>query len=410
MSSSEERDAWTAGSLVTAAPALDEATPCALVEAFFTEHATLLAAAVLRGQRPIGMIERNAFFARWVRPFHRELYERRPITALMNREPLVVDAQTSLTELSEMIRTDHAGAGFAGFIITEGGRYLGIGTTLQLIGRIADKAQRREREAQAAWQAAERANRIKSEFLATMSHELRTPLNAIIGFSELMMGGAFGAIDNPRYAEYLTDIHRSGEHLLSLISDILDLSKAEAGRLELREEVVDLAETVGTALRLVSTRALRSGIALSATLSPDLPCLMADRRKLQQILLNLVTNAVKFTPPGGRVEITAEEAAKGGITLSVADTGCGIAKDDIPKALEPFGQVGRQAAREQEGTGLGLPLTRRLVELHDGRFTLDSVLGVGTIVTVWLPPARLVVRADDRIVQASAASRRLTAS
>jgi two-component system cell cycle sensor histidine kinase PleC len=410
LSAREESDAWTARSLATATPALDESTPCATVESFFMEHPALLAAAVLRGDRPIGLVERAGFFARWVRPFHRELYERRPITALMNREPLIVDAGTSLTELSQMISADPAGAGISGFIITDGGRYLGIGTALQLVGRIADKAQRREREAQAAWQAAERANRIKSEFLATMSHELRTPLNAIIGFSELMIGGAFGAIDNPRYVEYLADIHRSGEHLLSLISDILDLSKAEAGRLELREEVVDLAETVGAALRLVSTRALRAGIALSATLSPELPHVTADRRKIQQILLNLVTNAVKFTPPGGRVEITAEEAANGGITLTVADTGVGIAKEDIPKALEPFGQVGRQAAREQEGTGLGLPLTRRLVELHDGRFSLDSVLGVGTVVTVWLPPQRRVPRKTDAAPTLTQAPRRLTAS
>jgi two-component system cell cycle sensor histidine kinase PleC len=413
LSPSEDRETWSARSLVTGAPALHWQTPCAEIETFFVERPEVMIAAVLRDGRPVGLMERDVFFARWARPFHRELYERRPITALMNRKPLIVDADTSLAALSDLILTDRPGAAFAGFIVTEGGSYLGVGTALQLVGRVADQAQQREREAQAAWRAAERASRIKSEFLANMSHELRTPLNAIIGFSEIMIGGSFGSIDNPRYREYLDDIRRSGEHLLSLINDILDLSKAEAGRLELIEETVDLGEIVAGSVRLVSTRALRSDVVLRVDAAPDLPALRADRRKLQQILLNLLTNAVKFTAGGGRVEIAAAPTADGGVTVTVADTGIGIAKDDIPKALEPFGQVGRAAAREQEGTGLGLPLTRRLVDLHGGRFTLDSVLGVGTVAAVWLPPERCVARPpreEGREEGQRAASARLTAS
>ena len=410
MSPSEDRETWSARSLVTGAPALHWQTPCVEIETFFVERPEVMIAAVLRDGRPVGLMERDAFFARWSRPFHRELYERRPITALMNRKPLIVDADTSLAALSDLILTDRPGAAFAGFIVTEGGSYLGVGTALQLVGRVADQAQRREREAQAAWRAAERASRIKSEFLANMSHELRTPLNAIIGFSEIMIGGSFGSIDNPRYREYLDDIRRSGEHLLSLINDILDLSKAEAGRLELIEETMDLAEIVAGSARLVSTRALRSDVALRVDVVPDLPALRADRRKLQQILLNLLTNAVKFTPAGGRVEIAASRAPDGGVAVTVADTGIGIAKEDIPKTLEPFSQVGRAAAREQEGTGLGLPLTRRLVDLHGGRFTLDSVLGVGTVATVWLPPERCVARPPAEEARRAASSARLTAS
>ncbi|MBI2492481.1 MAG: GAF domain-containing protein, partial [Candidatus Rokubacteria bacterium] len=227
------------------------------------------------------------------------------------------------------------------------------------------------------------ANRHKSEFLANMSHELRTPLNAIIGFSEVLVERMFGEL-NEKQDEYLKDIFASGRHLLSLINDILDLSKIEAGRMELELARFDLPAAIDNALTLVKGRAANHGIALSLAADPRLGEFVGDERKIKQVLVNLLSNAVKFTPEGGRVEVRAAPA-NGGVQVAVTDTGVGVAPEDQEAIFEEFRQVGTDYAKKREGTGLGLALTKRFVELHGGKIWVESEPGQGSTFTFTLP-------------------------
>ena len=235
---------------------------------------------------------------------------------------------------------------------------------------------------------AEAANSAKSEFLANMSHELRTPLNAINGFSEMMVGEMFGSLGDRRYREYAADILTSGQHLLALINDILDMSKIEAGKMSLHLETVDLAELAQEAVRLMRNRAETAGLEVSVAASDNLPTLEADYRGLKQVLLNLLSNAIKFTPQGGRVtvklaEVEGLEASR--LRVSVCDTGIGIAAEDLGRLARPFEQIETQQAKTQQGTGLGLALTKALVELHGGVLSIESEPGSGTAVSFTLP-------------------------
>jgi PAS domain S-box-containing protein len=265
-------------------------------------------------------------------------------------------------------------------LLSDGGRMLTISEITE-----RKKAEEALREAKAA---AEAANHSKSQFLANMSHELRTPLNAINGFSEIIGTELLGPAGNSRYAEYARDILSSGQHLLELINDILDLSKIDAGKLELAEEEVDVAYAIETALVLVRGKAVDNGVSLTIHESKNLPALRADRRALRQILVNLLSNAVKFTPTGGDVAVRVWLAADRRMHVEVSDTGIGMRAEDIPRALEPFQQIDGAVSRKHEGTGLGLPLCKRLIELHGGALLLDSAPSVGTKATIVFPADR----------------------
>jgi len=237
---------------------------------------------------------------------------------------------------------------------------------------------------QSALERAEEASRTKSEFLANMSHELRTPLNAIIGFSDMMRSG-LPNMDLARYESYATDIHRSGLHLLELINDLLDLAKIEAGKMEMRDEPIDLPAMLEDIQRMMQGQAERAGLSIEIAANRAIRYLLADERSLRQIVLNLVANAVKFTPAGGRTMIAVGPGPEGMVRLSVSDTGIGIAPEDVARLMQPFVQVDSAYGRRHKGSGLGLALVRTLVELHGGQVSIDSALGRGTTVHVDLP-------------------------
>ncbi len=246
-----------------------------------------------------------------------------------------------------------------------------------------------ELDLQQAKDAAERSNDAKSAFLANMSHELRTPLNAVIGFAEIIEREMFGHVGNARYVSYAGDIRHAGQHLLSIINDVLDLSKVEAGHFTLNEAVCDVQQLIGEAVRVAIGVRGESGPALEREIMPGLPMVKGDERALVQVLINLLSNAIKFTPPDGRVLISARRGPDDGMVIEVQDTGVGIAHEHIETALSAFGQVEGPLQRRHSGTGLGLPLARALVELHQGRLTLRSALGQGTTVAIHLPAGRL---------------------
>ncbi len=237
---------------------------------------------------------------------------------------------------------------------------------------------------------ANQANKSKSEFLATMSHEFRTPLNAIIGFSDIIRNQVFGAVGNKQYADYANDINASGQHLLAIINDILDLAKADAGKVVLAEREVDLTDVLRRCVRMCHERAQSGKVRLLFPDCTEPVYVFGDERLLLQVAINLVSNAVKFTPEGGDVRLTLQARPDEGVIMKVADTGIGIKQEDVPRVLRPFEQVESSYARKHGGSGLGLPYADRLVRLHGGELILQSILGRGTTVTVRLPPERLI--------------------
>lgn len=249
---------------------------------------------------------------------------------------------------------------------------------------------------------ADAANHAKSAFLANMSHELRTPLNAIIGFSEMMLKGTFGPLGNEKYEEYLGDVHLSARHLLDIINEVLDMSKIEAGRVELDEKEIDLNSLIDAVIRIVTSRSFNTNLTIEQVNNPELPKLYADARLVRQILINLVTNSVKYSARGGVITVGAQENDEGEIQIIVADQGVGIPADRIQEAMEPFGQIHDPTKSvEYQGTGLGLPLAKAMVELHGGQFKLQSKENVGTTVTIIFPKNRIrahkkeLTHADD---------------
>ncbi|MFC4352112.1 MHYT domain-containing protein [Fodinicurvata halophila] len=229
------------------------------------------------------------------------------------------------------------------------------------------------------------ANRVKSEFIANMSHELRTPLTAILGFSDIIRNQAFGALPNERYLEYAEDIHNSGSQLLSIINDILDISRIEAGQLDLQQDMLDARELVQDSMRILAQKAQHKGVELSEAYGETLPAFQGDGRRLRQVLINLLGNAVKFTPAGGRIEISVTRLGGGDMVFAVSDTGIGIPEDKIGEITKPFFQVDGTLARQHEGVGLGLAISRSLVEMHGGTLSAESTSGQGTTFRVTIP-------------------------
>ena len=300
--------------------------------------------------------------------------------------PIVV--ATSLDDLPSIARAYDAGATD---FVPKPINWLVLNHRIRYIlraSRAFEDLRRNQERLIAAKEAAEAANRAKSEFLANMSHELRTPLNAIIGFSGMMSDRMFGPL-NERYLDYANIIGSSGKHLLAIITDILDLAQADADKLMLAEERVDLGEVVELGSSIVQDMARRAKIDFRSEIDGPLPTVLGDPAKLTQILVNLLSNAIKFTEPGGAVRLKVMRPAHHGITFRVEDTGIGMSAEQIPIALTPFGQIESNLTRKHDGVGLGLPLTKRLVELHGGTIEIDSEPGKGTVVSAHLPEERL---------------------
>jgi two-component system cell cycle sensor histidine kinase PleC len=340
----------------------------------------------------LGVIERDRLLFQFSQPLWYDVYNRRPIAPLINQRPLAVDMSTTIDRIKAMIAFDHPEAIGTGFVITENGHYVAIGTMMLLLERTIEQANLHATELEAARRHAASANKAKSQFLATMSHELRTPLNAIIGFSELLLIDAAAERMPERLEEYLTDIRSSGQHLLALINDILDYSKLEADRMEILMEPIALPRLLQAASRIAAGQAANSGIDIEVLSTPDV-MICGDERRLRQVLINLLSNAIKFSPNGSRVEITAVLDLANQLTIRVADCGIGIAPEDLERIFMPFVQVANTLNRTTAGTGLGLSLSRLLVERHGGTLVLESSSGQGTCAVVTLPSACLLPQA-----------------
>ena len=386
---------WTAGSLALPVPTLSVDVTCGEAYDWFLEHSDLRAVAIVDADSRVKAIaNRLQFLSRFAQRYYPELYRKHSVLSLANPNPLVVDRHMPAADLGATVVFEQPDALIECFVVTDQDRYFGIATGEALMRCKVDLLVAHQDDLKQALVRLSEASKAKSNFLALMSHELRTPLNAIIGFSEVIAGEYFGPTAD-RYRSYAGDIHGAGRHLLALINDILDLSKAEAGKLDLHCETVDVGLIVADSVKLLADKARSQGIPIRVHLTPGLPRLLADALRLKQILVNLLSNAVKFTQAGS-VEIGVELTGSREFLLRVTDTGVGMAPETIPIALEPFQQIDSALSRKFEGTGLGLSLVKTLVERHEGRLEIESALNQGTTVRVFFPPSRICSADDTR--------------
>jgi two-component system cell cycle sensor histidine kinase PleC len=370
----------TLNDLIIDADPVSPTASVAAVKAQFSAASTLVVLAVVDADGvPVGLLSRSAALA--------AADDAGVASDIMRPAPLLVAPDDSAATVNRRIVAERPDSLGDGVVVVEAGRYAGVVPAARLLQLTVAETDARAVELEKARHEAEQASRAKSQFLANMSHELRTPLNAIIGFSEIIRDQTFGPVGSPQYRDYARDIHQSGQHLLDLVNDILDLSKVEAGAIELHEEMIDVADLIDSSLMLVRQPALRGEVNLVVELPDVLPSLTADPRQIKQVLVNLLSNAVKFTPAGGEVRVTA--STEDGMAIVVADSGIGIAAEDIPLAMAPFRRIDGEINRKLQGTGLGLPLSKALVEAHGGRLHLASTPGAGTKVTATLPSWRL---------------------
>jgi len=373
-------------------PPFEASTECDVLQTAFRSNEDVDTFAIVESGKPVGLIARYQLANILSQGYGRELYAHRPISKVMDPNPLIVDCDMDVADVKWLIAEVSPNALKNGFVVTRKGHYFGVGTALLLLKDTVGRQNERTHELNAARVAAEEANLAKSRFLAAMSHELRTPLNAIIGFSEIIAENLLGN-DLPRYTEYAKDVNHSAKHLLSLISDILDLSRIEEGKTAMQFEPIALADFCSSSLRMVSDTAAGKHITLPKPKIDKNIYLLADERGLRQILLNLVTNAIKYTEPGGGVSVEVIRQSNGEIELCVIDTGCGMTQAEIQKALEPFGRADNPLVRENDGYGLGLPIVLKLVELHGAMMTIDSRVAEGTSVRVCFPANRVITQA-----------------
>jgi two-component system cell cycle sensor histidine kinase PleC len=389
---------WRANLLTLHARCLPPSATCGDAYALLAADEEIPGLAIIDAGQIVGSIDRHSLLSTFARPVVRDVYERRPIALLMDRAPLIVDPETTISDLSERIGRDKPSALMSGFIVADKGRFIGVGSVLEILRLQVEEGRQRGLELEAARAEAVRADAAKSQFLANMSHELRTPLNAVIGFADIIQSEMFGSDKAAwgRYKDYAQDIGTSGRFLLDVINDILDLTKASAGKAELREDRMSLTSLLVSVERFFRERAREAGLALEMQLPGRDIELWADETKLKQVLLNLMSNAVKFTAPGGRVSASIALRADGRLELTIADSGIGIAEADLDRVFEPFTQVDNSLSRRHAGTGLGLPLAKSFVELHGGTIEIASRPGVGTTVTVLLPSVRVQLADEIR--------------
>lgn len=361
-----------------------ESTNCSEIYARFVDDSGLIAVAVARDNVPIGLVERSSFLVTLASPYGRALYTRKPISALMDKAPLIVEVSTDIRPLADLVLSSDSPYSMRAFIVTKGSSYFGIASGEDVLRLAVFEMQSQAKELIDAKHMAEAASRAKSQFLAAMSHELRTPLNVLLGFSQLIQTMPISDSFAPKAIEYATDIHASGSHLLSLINDVLDLAKIEAGKMSLELQELPLKDEIEAVVKRFTQHAEVAGIALVfAAAEQDVVC-EADQRAFRQILENLVGNAIKFTSEGGTVTISLDLVEEDAV-ISIEDTGVGIEADDLKRLFVPFERTDNSYSRPVEGTGLGLSIARHLVKAHNGDLSATSEPGVGSCFTVILP-------------------------
>ncbi len=365
--------------------------PCADVFDQFMSEPEIMHLPVLDGAKIVGIVNRQDFTLTYTVLYGKEIYGRKPISVLMDADPMIVATSLAAETLNQMLVSAGHGSMLKGFIVVKDKEYFGVGSVMDVLASVADIMSDRARELDIARERAEQASISKTNFLASMSHELRTPLNAIIGFADLVRKESYGALQPPRYREYIEDIYQSGDHLLGLINEILDMAKIEAGRFELHEDVFDPSDTVARVLRMLQPSGEEAGLTFEFELMDrPVPKICADERHLQQVLLNLISNAIKFTDRGGTITLRSQMNEDGSLEIQIHDTGIGIPEDQMEKIFEPFEQVENTHTRTKSGTGLGLPLARAMVEAVGGTLTLSSCEGVGTCACASIPAERVL--------------------